>query len=54
LVYLQPFMPATAEKGLAYLGWRRGDESLDKAGRWGVLPSGATVAPSGPLFPRKQ
>jgi len=54
LLYLSPFMPDAADRGLAQLGWRAQGEALAKAGRWGVLPAGARVQKAQPLFPRKQ
>jgi len=53
LVYLEPFMPETARRGLAQLGCQDGPVSLDSAGRWGALPGGTRVAPAAALFPRR-
>jgi methionyl-tRNA synthetase len=54
LLYLQPFMPATCEKGLERLGWTQSAAPLTESGRWGVLPAGATTQAGDGLFPRKQ
>jgi methionyl-tRNA synthetase len=55
LLHLRPFMPATADRGLAQLGVEAGSDArpLSEAGAWGGLP-GATAVPGGEaLFPRK-
>ncbi|MFA7059608.1 MAG: methionine--tRNA ligase [Pedobacter sp.] len=47
---LSAFMPATAEKALASLGW---DETVSKEGlTWGGLKAGATITKAEALFPR--
>ncbi len=47
---LSPFMPETARKGLAYLGW---DKPITEDGiRWGRLKPGTKIAKAEPLFPR--
>jgi methionyl-tRNA synthetase len=47
---LSPFMPETARKGLAYLGW---DKPITEEGiRWGGLKPGTKIAKAEPLFPR--
>jgi len=47
---LSPFMPETARKGLAYLGW---DQPISEQGiSWGGLQPGTTVMKAEPLFPR--
>jgi methionyl-tRNA synthetase len=47
---LSPFMPETARKGLAYLGW---EEPITEEGiRWGGLRPGTKVVKAEALFPR--
>jgi len=47
---LSPFMPETARKGLAYLGW---DKPITEEGiRWGGLRPGTKISKAEPLFPR--
>jgi len=47
---LSPFMPETARKGLAYLGW---DKPITEEGiRWGGLKPGTKISKAEPLFPR--
>jgi methionyl-tRNA synthetase len=47
---LSPFMPDTASKGLAYLGW---SQPVTEAGiAWGGLKPGTQVTKAEPLFPR--
>lgn len=53
LVYLWPVMPATADAGMAQLGFHRGALTLDEAGRWGILQPGTRVVKGESLFPRK-
>ena len=53
LVYLEPFMPETSQRGLVQLGWARQDRLLDEVGRWGAPLTGATVNKTEGLFPRK-
>jgi methionyl-tRNA synthetase len=53
LLYLAPFMPDTAVRGLAQLGWRGGEGPLSREGRWGVLQAGTKIAKGDGLFPRK-
>lgn len=54
LFYLRPFMPDTAERGLAQLGWRAEAGTLSDQARWGILPAGAATKKGEGLFPRKQ
>lgn len=53
-VHLYPFMPATAERMVAELGWTaRIDQALKaRAYQWGRLKPGRTVQKGPPLFPR--
>ena len=53
LLHLRPFMPETADRGLAQLGWQATGEPPSALGRWGRLPPGAKVAKAEGLFPRK-
>ena len=53
LLYLQPLMPETMDRGLAQLGWATGDGALDELGAWGTLPAGARIETPQALFPRK-
>ncbi len=53
LLYLHPFMPETAERGLAQLGWSIPAGALSELGRWGHLPAGTRVQKTEGLFPRK-
>ena len=53
LLYLRPLMPATADRGLAQLGWAAGEKPLGELGRWGVLPTGTKTHKGEALFPRK-
>ncbi len=47
---LSPFMPETARKGLAYLGWSK--PITEEGIRWGGLKPGTKIAKAEPLFPR--
>jgi methionyl-tRNA synthetase len=53
LLYLRPFMPESAERGLAQLGWQVPPGRLAELGRWGLLPKGLRTNKSEALFPRK-
>jgi methionyl-tRNA synthetase len=53
LLYLGPFMPNSAQQGLAQLGYAPPAAPLAQLGRWGQLPAGAQVGQVQPLFPRK-
>ena len=53
LLYLRPFLPETADCGLAQIGWQAGAETIDRAGAWGALRPGTKVQPGPGLFPRK-
>jgi methionyl-tRNA synthetase len=53
LLYLHPFMPEAAQKGLAQLGWSMPQEPLSELGRWGRLPAGSKIQKAEGLFPRK-
>ena len=53
LLYLRPFMPATADRGLARLGWQAPDGALSETGRWGLLLPGTATRKQEGLFPRK-
>ena len=53
LLYLRPFMPEAADRGLSQLGWSVPDRPLGELGRWGVLPDGARTHKGEGLFPRK-
>ncbi|MBS3734056.1 MAG: methionine--tRNA ligase [Phycisphaerae bacterium] len=53
LLYLAPFMPATARRGLAQLGLDVSEEPLSVASAWGRLPAGAQTDKGAALFPRK-
>ena len=53
LLYLRPFMPETADRGLAQLGWQAPDEPTSRLAQWGRLPPGARVQGGEGLFPRK-
>ncbi len=50
-ILLWPVIPGSASRILAALGQDPGDASLARAG-WGAGTPGATVVPTGPLFPR--
>ena len=54
LLYLRPFMPTTADKGLAIMGWTCDDKLLSEAGKWGLLTAGTQTAKTEPLFPRSK
>ena len=54
LLYLRPVMPATADRGMAQLGCRVGDQPLGRQGRWGGLQVGTKTQKGEGLFPRKQ
>jgi methionyl-tRNA synthetase len=54
LLYLHPVMPATADRGMAQLGCRVGDQPLGRQGRWGGLQVGTKTQKGEGLFPRKQ
>ena len=54
LLYLSPFMPATARRGLAQLGQPMPSGPLSQAGRWAAGQPGATVHKAEALFPRRQ
>ncbi|HLB94652.1 MAG TPA: methionine--tRNA ligase [Nitrospiria bacterium] len=53
-LYLFPFMPVTAERMAAELGWRSSlkDIVLSRDGRWGRLKPGTKTRKGKPLFPR--
>ncbi len=53
LLYLRPFMPDAADRGLAQLGWPAPSQPLTDLGRWGVLPAGTKLQAAQALFPRK-
>jgi methionyl-tRNA synthetase len=53
LLYLRPFMPETAAKGLTQIGWQAPPEAIRQAGAWGVLRGGEAVTQGAGLFPRK-
>jgi len=53
LLHLRPFMPTTADRGLAQLGWRPNGKPLSELGRWGRLQAGTRTQKSEALFPRK-
>ena len=53
LLYLSPFMPEAARRGLEMLGWEAPAEAVRTAGGWGALPPGAKVRKGEGLFPRK-
>jgi len=53
LLYLQPFMPRSSERGLAALGVTNQSGKLSETGRWGGLPAGTRTTICEPLFPRK-
>jgi len=54
LLYLRPFMPATADKGLALLGCSCDETQLSEAGKWGLLAAGTQTSKTEPLFPRSK
>ena len=54
LLYLQPFMPKTSERGLAALGVTHQSRPLSEIGRWGGLTAGTKITACEPLFPRKK
>ena len=56
-VLLSPVMPVATEKlwialGAAETLGRLEDQPIREAGRWGILPAGASVNGLAPLFPR--
>jgi methionyl-tRNA synthetase len=53
LLYLRPFMPDSADRGLAQLGWSVPAKPLCELGRWGLLQPGSKLQPAEALFPRK-
>jgi methionyl-tRNA synthetase len=53
LLYLKPFLPQAADRGLSQLGWSIPDRRLSELGRWGLLPPGAKTNKGESLFPRK-
>jgi methionyl-tRNA synthetase len=53
LLYLRPFMPESADRGLAQLGWAMPSKPLSELGRWGLLRGGTKLQPAEALFPRK-
>ncbi|MHC4981692.1 MAG: methionine--tRNA ligase [Planctomycetota bacterium] len=53
LVYLSPFMPEAASRGLTQLGWSAPKSPLRETGRWGILTAGTKTRKGKPLFPRK-
>ncbi len=53
LLYLRPFMPATADRGLAQLGLVCDNIPLSEAGKWGALLAGTATSKGEGLFPRK-
>jgi methionyl-tRNA synthetase len=53
LLYLTPFMPETALRGLAQLGWQPPPNALATAGTWGALQPGTKIGKAEGLFPRK-
>jgi methionyl-tRNA synthetase len=53
LLYLRPFMPDSADRGLAQLGWPVPEKPLSDLGRWGLLAAGTKLQPAEALFPRK-
>jgi methionyl-tRNA synthetase len=52
-LHLRPFMPESAEKGLAQLGWSVPPGRLSELAGWGLLPAGTKTAKAEALFPRK-
>ena len=54
LLYLQPFMPGSSEKGFAALGVTHQAGALSEIGRWGGLPAGTRITACEPLFPRRK
>ena len=53
LLHLRPYMPESADRGLAQLGWQAPSGPSSGSAAWGVLPAGTKTAQAEPLFPRK-
>ena len=51
-VYIEPFMPESAQRIREQLGLTKDCGTLPEAGRWGGLNPGGRVARGAPLFPR--